>query len=498
MSTATGTIGRIGGVQDRLESLLPGRRARLLLVLYGIAFAAVVSAHLGGSLPNQEPLMATRVDGISASIAVLDAGGPPLLGAKRPYGSPGVNPRTDYYPVGVTDDQGLYLYLPVLGRLTGERDPHVLLKWFFIGCFALLFALYPLLFYEVMGSVLAGLAAPGLVLLWFRFLENSDLYWITAWCVLLGLPLVFAAFIRPWGRWTVALLLAAALIASFSTSIRIHAGLPIAIAAIAVALLRGPSWRPRLLMSAALVIVSFSISVGVLSAVRIIRDEIVGQPFRNEFPAMHPTWHNAYIGLGYLPNKYGITWNDQVSVDAVKRVDPHAGYLTPRYEHVLRHLYLNILRRDPSFVLNTLWTKFGACLDGAFRRFGWPLPVLLAVSALVSRRRRDMRWFMLLTAPALVLTLLPPVITIPDTKYAEGWLASVGLLAVLVSLWAIASAPDLLRWAQGRTRPAVGATRRDIVVAIAALGLLGAIATTAIVHARSEHHAGAPLEHSEA
>lgn len=499
MRTAVATLERLGVAQDRLESVAIRRHAHLLLALYGIVFAVVASAHFGSSLPRQQVLMTTRVDGVSASIAVLDAGGPPLLGAKTRYGATGVDPRTDYYPVGVTDDQGLYLYLPVLGHLTGESDPHVLLKWFYIGCFALLFAVYPLLMYEVMGSLLAAIAAPALVVAWFGFLENSDLYWIAGWSVLLGLPLVLAAFVRPWGKWSVSFLVAAAVVASFSTSIRIHSGLPVVIAAVAVALLRATSWRARVLAAAAIVIASLSISVGVFSVVRLVRDEIVGQPFRKEYPAMHPTWHNAYIGLGYLPNRYGITWNDQVSIDAVKRVDPHAGYLTARYEHILRHLYFRLLRRDPSFVLGTLWTKFGVSIDSALRRFGWWLPFLLPIAALVGTRRCQFRWFILLISPALVLTLLPPVITIPDTKYAEGWLSTIGLLEVLLTLWALASLPDLLRWA--RARPQLRTPRitlRELAVTLVILGLLVAIATPAIVHARHElrdandHTAAAP------
>jgi hypothetical protein len=489
MKAAATTIDRVGIAQDRLEALWPAKRVRALLAVYGIAFAVFASFHLAGRLPNQEQLMGTRTDGVSASIAVLDQGGPPLLGAKTRYGAPGADPRTDYYPVGVTDDQGLYLYLPVLGVLTGEHDPHVLLKWFYIGCFALLFAVYPLVFYELMGSRLAALAAPPLVLHWFGFLGNSDLYWIVAWCILLGLPLVFAAYVRTWGRVSVALLLAAAFLASFSTSIRIHAGLPIVIAAVAVALLRAPSWRIRVLVAGAIVIASLFFSVGVLSTTRLVRDEIVGQPFRKHFPGSHPTWHNAYIGLGYLPNKYGITWNDQVSVDAVKRVDPHAGYLTSRYEHILRHLYFKLLRRDPSFVLGTLWTKFGVCLDSALRRFGWLLPFLLAISGLVGLRRRRMRWFLLLSIPAFVLTILPPIITIPDTKYAEGWLSTVGLFKVLFTTWVLASLPDLVRWAGGRPRPslaALGVTRRDLAVTIGIIASLTMLAVPAITHSRSE------------
>jgi hypothetical protein len=475
------------------------RTLRPLLVAYGIGFAIYASVHLAGAIPNDAVLMGTREDGIRASIAVLDHGGPPLLGAKTTYGAPGVNPARDYYPVGVTDDQGLYLYLPVLGSLTGEQDPHILLKWFFIGCFALLFAVYPLIFFELTGSVLAGIAAPILALVWFPFLRNSDLYWIVGWCVLLCLPLVFVVLKRTWSRWSIALLLLTMVLASFATSIRIHTGLPILLAALAVVFLKERSWPRRAAISIALVVASFSFSVGVLDAARIARDETVGVDFRKSYPSQHPFWHNAYIGLGYVPNKYGISWNDQVAIDAVAKKNPHAGYLTPAYENTLRGIYFNLFRHDPLFVLGTLWTKFGVCLDDALNTFGAQL-LFLPLLLLFGRRRHDMRRFLALSIPAFVLTLLAPVITLPDADYEAGWLSSVGLVSILIAAWLLATAPDVLTWrrtalahrsdlsphAIGSSIAAVLPSRRELLVVFGSLALCAAIAVPAIAHARSK------------
>jgi hypothetical protein len=471
----------------RVRGLAGRVPVRVVLAGYGVAFALFSVVHLSSALPNQETLMTTRNNGVSASIAVLDAGGPPLLGAHGRYGAPGAKPSRDYFPVGVTDDQGLYVYLPLIGHATGERDPHVLLKWFFIGCFALLFLVYPLLIYELLGSVLASIAAPVIVLHWFAFLRNSDLYWIVGWGLLLGLPLVLAAYVRPWGKAAIGLLVAAGVLASFCTSIRIHSGLPIVVGAVVVAAIRAPSWRSRLLVCLAVVAVSFSIDVGVFDALRIARDEVVGVPFRKEYPAEHPTWHNIYIGLGYLPNKYGITWSDQVSINAVKRIDPHAGYLTSRYEHILRHLWFKLLRDDPSFVLGTLWTKFGICVRDAIHRFGWIWPFLFVLPLLLGRRTARMRLALLLALPALALTVIPPVVTVPQEGYEGGFLTAVGLVWMLLILWAIASAPDFVVWARSasRTRPFASVSRRELVVAASCLAALVAVTRPALVHARS-------------
>lgn len=458
---------------------------RAALVIYGVGFTLYAVLHLAAALPNHEVLMATRSDGISASIAVLDRGGPPLLGANVPYGSVGAQPAKNYFPVGVSDDQGLYLYLPLIARATGQDNPNILLKWFFIGCFALLFAVYPLLFYELMGSVLAAVAAPILVLHWFSFLRNTDLYWIVGWGALLGLPLVFAALKRPWGKGAIALLLAAGLVASFVTSVRIHSGDPIMIAAIAVALIRARSFRSKALASIAIVVATLSINVGVLGAVRIARDTTVGVAFRHKSPSEHPTWHNAYIGLGYLPNKYGITWDDNVARAAAHNADPQASYLSSEYERTLRHLYFKIFRHDPWFVLGTFWTKFGVCIQGASRQFGWWWPFFLVLPLLLGRRRREMRWFVGLSLPALAFAIVPPIVTFPFSKYQAGWFAAVGFLWLLLITWALSSLPDAARWLnfdRSNWRSVLPSGQAAALAAAACVALI-AVARTAVTHA---------------
>jgi hypothetical protein len=98
-----------------------------------------------------------------------------------------------------------------------------------------------------------------------------------------------------------------------------------------------------------------------------------------------------------------------------------------------------------------------------------------------------MRWALLLTAPALVLTVIPPVITIPQESYEDGFLTTVGLLWMLLILWAIASAPDLVRWAQRRRleRPLAAVSKRELVVTAACLVTLVAVTRPAVVHART-------------
>jgi hypothetical protein len=411
---------------------------RVIVVAWSVIIAAIAMFHyVGASAPD---VLSTRVDGVASSIDVLDHGGPPLLVSDVPYHR-GLD-RAQLHPAGATDDQGIYLYLPLLGHWSGEHDPAVLMLWLFAGCFALLVLLTPLIVYAIFGSVAAAIVAP-LLVLWKFDLTNSDLYWIQAWVVLLGLPGLLLAY--RWWRQTrlraaAALLIGLMVAASFATSIRAQAGLPVLIGGAGIVLLTGGirqrprrTWLVQAGLVAALAVAYFSVALGFVG-VRAYRDSVVhstGSPAG----VGHPFWHPAYLGLGYLPNRYGIAWSDPVAVDAVQRVDPSAAYLGPKYERTLRHAYARIVENDVGFALRAYIAKARVIGWDAFARF-WLLAVLLVV-ALALRRRPSMRAPILLALPALVLGAASPLLSIPQYTYELGWLGAVGAAWMLAIAWAV-------------------------------------------------------------
>jgi hypothetical protein len=428
----------------------PWRSTRLWLAFYSILLCAGTFEAFGSHTTT--PIMSSRADDVAASIAVLDRGGPPLLGSDVPY-HPGIA-VAHLRPIGVTDDQGIFVYLPFLSRATGEKDPSTLLKWLFMGCFALLVLVYPLMFYELFGSVAVAVAAPVLALWKFGSTETLDLYWVLAWCMLLGIPGLVLAY-KWWSasrrRAAVLLLTALMLVASFSTSIRIHSGLPILLGGLGVAGLsaaspwrarrsllrfwRLPTWWARPAVAVVLVVAYLSIGTFGLAGVRAYRNHVIHEPtFGSTWPTQHPFWHNAYIGLGYLPNKYGIEWNDSVSADAVQRDRPGTGFLTKEYEATLRHRYFQIAKNDPTFVLRNFWTKSRVLVADAVSRF-WPAFILLPVAAVAGIGRRSMRVALLVATPAALFGALGPLLTIPYIAYELAWLGTWGALFLLALGW---------------------------------------------------------------
>ncbi|HEY3541210.1 MAG TPA: hypothetical protein VGK79_01600 [Gaiellaceae bacterium] len=465
--------------------------ARRALLLYGIVLAvlALVAAwHVWNT--SRVTIMGSRIAALTSAIDVVDHGGPPLLASTLPYSqSWRTTPAQSYYSAAHTDDPGVFLYLPEAGRALGIHDPRILLKLLALGSFALLALVYPLVFYELFGSVAAGVVAP-LFLGAFTFLANSDIYWISGWCALLCLPLLFLAATRPWTRLSTAVCVGTAFVGSYASSIRSQAGLGVAIAALAVAVARAPAWRRRVAVAALVVAAYLSIRPALIRGVEAYRDHEIAAyidahpTWRNVSSSGHPLWHSAYIGLGYLPNKYGIRWSDSVAAAAVRRVDPSAPFLSPRYSAILRRLYFHIVRTDPGFVAHTYADKAAVEANDALKRF-LPGLVLLPAFLLYGRRRRLFRIATLLTLPTILIQFTAPVLTIPGV-YGVGFLSAVGLLALLAGCEVAARAADLVA-ARGDSSHIAAPLRdafRERRAWVAALSALALVVATVALHSQ--------------
>jgi hypothetical protein len=429
---------------DALRALKTPWRLRAVLALYGAAVCAFGVYHLDQRLPDKMTLQGGRAAQVAAQIQSLNQGAPLLVGTRRPYKSRGLDRQRDLYPLGLSDDLGVYVYLGELGHGVGTTNPLILLKWSFITLFALLLLLYPLIFYELLGSILFALLTPFLLLYRFSFMFDTDIYWITAWAVLFCLPLIMLIYKR-WGRlsplWLALLMIAA----SFASSIRINAGLPVLLAAIMVVFMREKRWLARAGIVALLVVASISISRFVFAEIDANRWQALGRPDQQEqFGRHHVIWHNMYIGLGYLPNKYGLRWDDTVGFEHAKRANPNVVFLSKDYDRSLRHLYIHILKTDPAFVAKNIVYKAAFEAGEVVRRF-WIGLLLVPFMLLVGRRKHDMRHFVMFVIPALLITLAPTVLTIPYPPYATGFYAATGLVWLLALGWLFVSLPELVR-----------------------------------------------------
>jgi len=407
---------------------------RTFLLAYGLLICAISLSALGQTAA-QVNLMSSRDTQIRASLDMLRHGGPLLVG-----GGPGTDDGAHdaaLYPIGVTDDQGIYVFLPLLGRVLSIDDPAVLMRILYLGALALPLAAYPLLFEKMFGSVLAGLLAPVALLAQFRFMPDDEIYWISGWATVVGIPIVCVA-LRLDPRRAAIPLVCAVILASFATSIRSHAGLPVAVAALLVMVWLRTTWRHRALIGVLIVIGYLSIASFGLAGLRLYRDAWAGRELAAGLPTAHPFWHPAYLGLGYLPNPYGIEFNDPVAAAAVERDDPGAPYLSERYESSLRRQYFAIVLNDPAFAAQTYGGKLSTLIGHAWEQW-WTLILLLPVLFWVGYRRDAASRYLALGAPAVAVGGLPPLMTLPVPAYEVGWLVGWGILWQIAIAWSNAA-----------------------------------------------------------
>jgi hypothetical protein len=339
----------------------------------------------------------------------------------------GMTASGQHYPVALGDDLGLFVVAPPLARLVGITDPLVAARLTLLVFFVPACALAPVLLRRLGGAALSGVLGPLAVLGGACVFEISP-YWAMAWAFLFLLPLVLwmDRRERPWGVGAVALVAVVGVLCGLASTMRGDSGAPVLLALLAVLATRREwriGWRGA---SAALAIVLYvGVSSGVPRAVESARTRVAPYP---DAIAGHVIWHNAYIGLGYLPNRYGIWWNDGVALRAARRYDPGVVYVTNRYERDMRHLVLTIVTHDPGLVVSTLLRKLAVTVM-------WSLPILLVLAltlpVAMRGRRRAVGRLVLLIAPALLFGLLPGELgqTIPE--YLYGWLSATLLLGVI-------------------------------------------------------------------
>jgi len=418
-------------------------RVRAGLVTYGFVLALfAMSWWSGGIATSQVHLQGSRQTLLANSISVLDQGGPPLLASSAPY-KQGLKQPSNFFPANEGDDEGIYLYLPVAGHVLGDRDPLSLEKWFAIGAMALVPLLYPLLFFTIFESLAVALVVPLVAVVAVRGLINTDIYWVTVWILLLGLPLVYAAIERRTKpKLSVALLAGAAVLASFATSVRVNSGLGVALVALVAALVIARGWRWRIAAGALIAFAYLSIATIAFAGVRAYRDHVSHMP-ASTLPNAHPIWHATYLGLGYLPNRWGIRWDDAFGFQAAQRVDPKVVLLSPHYEHIIRHLYFTAVKADPGWAAHLYLVKL-AMLARAGAHHYWLALVLVPILLAIGPASRRLRYQLLLLLPCVLLTMIPPLLTQP-LGYDQGFLGGLLLLSLLVLAAVIADAEPVAR-----------------------------------------------------
>lgn len=309
------------------------------------------------------------------------------------------------------------------------HDALTLFKLLSGSAMGLLVALAPLAVYLLLGSLLLALLAPLGLLLSYPFLAFTDVYFVGAWIVLFGLPIVYLVLERGWGRrLAFSLLAVAAVAASATNAVRAHAGTGVGVALALAALLRRDTWRARLAGLALVAACYAAVSPLGMSAIR--SHSYHRAHVQGSVSTAHPLWHSVYLGLGYLPNAWGIRWRDSVGFATARRVDPGVVLGSPEYERILRHRYFQIVEHHPLWVARLYAVKTAALVWDATKHGGGVLVLLVPLGLFMGRRRLLLRRELLLMVPAFLIAAIPPVLAVPQ-DYDPGFVACLDLAGAL-------------------------------------------------------------------
>jgi len=410
-----------------LIAAVPSTRA---LLLYGLVVAVLGGALLFAAAPSHWSIESSRATSLQGALRELDNGGPPLT-ARYPRAGGG-------YTLAATspgDDQGIFVYVPGIAHVLGLSNALSAMRILFVIMFFAPLLLYPLLFARLFDSLVAGLIAPWGLLACLLALGFRDVLWITEWAVLALLPPLMLLD-RRWHRWGIAWLLVVMVGASFANSIRSQSGLGVALAVLIVVLKRPWRWRWRLALIVPLLVAYLSITTFGFAGLRSWRASDVGLR-ATETGNSHLVWHPIFLGLGYMPNRYDLHWSDSEAIAVVHAYRPSLRYPTAAYDAAVRHIFFQLVSRDPGLLLRSVADKLLVVL-----LFSVPALVVLLLAGVVMasepRRASPALRCLILLVPPLLVGLVPPLLGVPEMMYELGWLASLCLACIVALTWLVA------------------------------------------------------------
>ncbi len=202
---------------------------------------------------------------------------------------------------------------------------------------------------------------------------------------------------------------------SIANYIRFHSATPILFFILIIFLFSHLLFR-RKAISILMLFLGVSIPLILFNFIEKERDEFLlkNSPTSQQALAHHVVWHNIYIGLGFIPNKYGIRYDDSIAGEKAMSISPSVAYSSKEYEEILKKETFRIITSDPIFFLHVLFAKLLILLK-YFIYFA-------NVGIICFFLRKDYSLFFPF-AISLSLSGMQGLVTIPDFQYISGFLA---------------------------------------------------------------------------
>lgn len=266
------------------------------------------------------------------------------------------------FPSGISDDIGLYYFVPKLARfLNCSLDQAINL--FFYGM--------------VIGSCLIGLVGFfAFTQLWitrafavgylaafsyYSCMGMTDSYLVFSSCALAIVPWALYFLRRAKADCKMALFCGiVGVIAGYSHYIRSYSSAAVVFFLLGTILLISHSWSRRATLFCALCF-GMVIPLFHMNMLKQERRSYV-DPAYQQFKEEHVLWHNVYAGFGFLRNDFGIESRDATVAAHAQAIDSQAIYPSAYYDTVVRGMVFDLVKNHPQFVLQAMFAKMGVIL----------------------------------------------------------------------------------------------------------------------------------------
>lgn len=143
----------------------------------------------------------------------------------------------------------------------------------------------------------------------------------------------------------------------------------------------------------------------------------------------HTFWHGIYAGMGFIDNDKNLKFADSCPHKKVQSINKQVKYLTEEYEALLRAEVFSLCFRNPHYVLRVLFAKLGVLFYflllfanvGLLAAYWYPKPLYVELGY----------WIL------MAVSALPGVLTIPITTYLLGFISACVLYGVHSILYAL-------------------------------------------------------------
>lgn len=294
------------------------------------------------------------------------------------------------------EDPGQALLMSAWARLAG-RDPTVMdvarlnLGINALGLFVLVATL--ITFGAFTTAVVVLILGPTVFLSWFDTLPHWALTGTVS--MQLILPLAMVARTRGWlsPKVTAPLIAVGLMLLAFASLLREAIGLSVLLVTLGTG--AWTLWHDRhrrYRWAATIAILAAAILASQASRLVVTARNAAYALDASNFPATHGMSHTLYIGLGAVPNKWGIRYDDMVGVHAAKAAEPGVMIFSKDYFRVMGELYWRKWQEDPGEVARIYLVKLGILFGDSVIEPAPPLVVVVMLIIGIQLLERHRRW----------------------------------------------------------------------------------------------------------